>query len=45
MNVIGASATATDAEVEQAYKDQNTKVKFQYAILKMDDDFQDHQAD
>ena len=37
VNVIGASATATDAEVEQAYKDQNTKVKFQYAILKMDD--------
>ena len=37
VNVIGASATATDAEVEQAYKDQNTKVKFQYAILKMED--------
>ncbi len=37
VNVIGASATATDTEVEQAYKDQNTKVKFQYAILKMDD--------
>jgi peptidyl-prolyl cis-trans isomerase D len=37
VNVIGASATATDSEVEQAYKDQNTKVKFQYAILKMDD--------
>ena len=37
VNVIGASATATDAEVEQAYKDQNTKVKFQYAIIKMDD--------
>src|SRR5258708_5243631 len=37
VNVIGASATATDSEVEQAYKDQNTKVKFQYAVLKMDD--------
>ena len=37
VNVIGASATATDSEVEQAYKDQNTKVKFQYAILKLDD--------
>src|SRR6185437_8111071 len=37
INVIGASATATEAEVEQAYKDQNTKVKFQYAILKMED--------
>jgi peptidyl-prolyl cis-trans isomerase D len=37
INVIGASATATDAEVEQAYKEQNTKVKFQYAIIKLDD--------
>ena len=37
VNVIGASATATDSEVEQAYKEQNTKVKFQYAILKLDD--------
>src|SRR4051812_2726146 len=37
VNVIGASATATDAEVEQAYKEQNTKVKFQYAIIKMDE--------
>jgi peptidyl-prolyl cis-trans isomerase D len=37
VNVIGASATATDSEVEQAYKDQNTKVKFQYAVLKLDD--------
>jgi peptidyl-prolyl cis-trans isomerase D len=37
VNVIGASATATESEVEQAYKDQNTKVKFQYAIIKLDD--------
>ncbi|HXA83936.1 MAG TPA: peptidyl-prolyl cis-trans isomerase [Candidatus Dormibacteraeota bacterium] len=37
VNVIGAGAVATDAEVEQAYKDQNTKVKFQYAVLKLDD--------
>jgi peptidyl-prolyl cis-trans isomerase D len=37
VNVIGASATASDSEVEQAFKDQNTKVKFQYAILKMED--------
>ena len=37
VNVIGASATASDSEVEQAFKEQNTKVKFQYAILKMDD--------
>ncbi|MCU1333534.1 MAG: Peptidyl-prolyl cis-trans isomerase PpiD [Candidatus Angelobacter sp.] len=37
VNVIGARATATDSEVEQAYKDQNTKVKFQYAVVKLDD--------
>jgi peptidyl-prolyl cis-trans isomerase D len=37
VNVIGASATASDADVEQAFKDQNTKVKFQYAVLKMED--------
>ncbi|HEY2911825.1 MAG TPA: peptidyl-prolyl cis-trans isomerase [Candidatus Angelobacter sp.] len=37
VNVIGASATASDSEVEQAFKDQNTKVKFEYAILKMED--------
>jgi peptidyl-prolyl cis-trans isomerase D len=37
VNVIGAGATATESEVEQAYKDQNTKVKFEYAILKLDD--------
>jgi len=37
VNVIGARATATDSEVEQAYKDQNTKVKFQYAVLKLED--------
>jgi peptidyl-prolyl cis-trans isomerase D len=37
VSVISASATASDFEVEQAYKDQNTKVKFQYAVLKMED--------
>jgi peptidyl-prolyl cis-trans isomerase D len=37
VNLIGASATATDSEVEAAYKEQNTKVKFEYAILKLDD--------
>jgi peptidyl-prolyl cis-trans isomerase D len=35
--VIGANATVPDSEVEQAYKDQKTKVKFQYAVLKLDD--------
>src|SRR6202007_2445005 len=37
INVIGANATVPDSEVEKAYKDENTKVKFQYAILKLDD--------
>src|ERR1051326_5214947 len=37
VNVIGATATASDADVEAAFKDQNTKVKFEYAILKMED--------
>jgi peptidyl-prolyl cis-trans isomerase D len=37
VNVIGANAAVPDSEVEQAYKDDNTKVKFQYAILKLDD--------
>lgn len=37
VNVIGANATVPDSEIEQAYKDDNTKVKFQYAILKLDD--------
>ncbi|HVG90952.1 MAG TPA: SurA N-terminal domain-containing protein, partial [Alphaproteobacteria bacterium] len=37
INMIGANATVPDSEVEQAYKDENTKVKFQYAVLKLDD--------
>lgn len=35
--VIGANAEVADSDIEKAYKDQNTKVKFQYAILKLDD--------
>ncbi|MBZ5504119.1 MAG: peptidyl-prolyl cis-trans isomerase [Acidobacteriia bacterium] len=35
--VIGANAEVADSDVEKAYKDQNTKVKFQYAVLKLDD--------
>ena len=35
--VIGANATVPDSAVEQAFKDQNTRVKFQYAILRLDD--------
>jgi peptidyl-prolyl cis-trans isomerase D len=37
INVIGANAAVPDSEIEQAYKDENTKVKFQYAILKLED--------
>jgi peptidyl-prolyl cis-trans isomerase D len=37
INLISANAAVPDSEVEQAYKDENTKVKFQYAILKLDD--------
>ena len=37
VNVIGANAAVPDSEIEQAYKDENTKVKFQYAVLKLDD--------
>lgn len=35
--LIGANATVPDSAVEQAFKDQNTKVKFQYATLKLED--------
>lgn len=35
--LVSADATVSDSEVEQAYKDQNTKVKLQYAVLQMDD--------
>ncbi|HEV8493870.1 MAG TPA: peptidyl-prolyl cis-trans isomerase, partial [Candidatus Angelobacter sp.] len=37
ISMIGANATVPDSELEQAYKDENTKVKIQYAILKLDD--------
>jgi peptidyl-prolyl cis-trans isomerase D len=36
-NVITAAATVPESAVEQAYKEQNTKVKFQYAILTLAD--------
>ncbi|HEX4604424.1 MAG TPA: peptidyl-prolyl cis-trans isomerase [Candidatus Angelobacter sp.] len=35
--VIGANADVAASAVERAYKDQNTKVKFQYAVLKLED--------
>ena len=37
LNIVGADASVPDSEVETAFKDQNTKVKFQYAILKLED--------
>ena len=37
LTVISANAAVPDSAVEPAYKDQNTKVKFQYAVLKQDD--------
>ena len=36
-SVVTADATVPESELEQAYKDQNTKVKVQYAVLKIDD--------
>lgn len=33
MSTITAGVTVSPAEIERAYKDQNTKVKFQYAVL------------
>lgn len=32
-NTVAASVTVAPSEVEHAYKDRNTKVKFQYAVL------------
>jgi peptidyl-prolyl cis-trans isomerase D len=34
---ISAAVRVTPAEVEQAYKDKNLKVKFRYAVLSLDD--------
>lgn len=35
--LVTAPANVTDAEVRQAFEKQNTKVKFDYAVLKKDD--------
>jgi len=35
--LIGSGATVTDAEIRQQFEKQNTKVKFDYAVLKKDD--------
>src|SRR6266851_10061270 len=36
-NLVGSSASITDAEVRQQFEKQNTKVKFDYAVIKKDD--------
>jgi peptidyl-prolyl cis-trans isomerase D len=36
-SVIAANATVSQAGLEQAFKDKNTKVKFQYALIKLED--------
>ncbi|HET9837022.1 MAG TPA: peptidyl-prolyl cis-trans isomerase [Candidatus Angelobacter sp.] len=36
-SVVAGNATVADSDVEQAYKDKNTKVKVQYAVLSIDD--------
>ncbi len=35
--LIGSGATVTEAEIRQQFEKQNTKVKFDYAVLKKDD--------
>src|SRR6266700_678219 len=34
---VSASASVPDSEVEAAYKERNTKIKFQYAVLSLED--------
>jgi peptidyl-prolyl cis-trans isomerase D len=36
-SVVAANAAVPDSQIEQAYKDKNTKVKIQYALLQLDD--------
>ncbi|HLY92670.1 MAG TPA: peptidyl-prolyl cis-trans isomerase [Candidatus Angelobacter sp.] len=36
-SVVAGNATVPESDVEQAYKDKNTKIKVQYAILSLDD--------
>jgi len=35
--LVASSATVTDAEVRQQFEKENTKVKFEYAVIKKDD--------
>ena len=36
-DLVTSSATVTDAEVRKQFEKQNTKVKFDYAVIKKDD--------
>jgi len=36
MNLVQDGVTVTDADLEQEYKNQNVKVKFEYALLSLD---------
>ena len=36
-NLVSSSASVTDAEIRQQFEKQNTKVKFDYAVIKKDD--------
>jgi peptidyl-prolyl cis-trans isomerase D len=36
-SVVAANATVPESEIEQAYKDKNTKVKVQYAVIQLED--------
>src|SRR5262249_15076448 len=37
MSAVTAGITVSPAEIEKAFKDQNTKVKFDYAVLDVDE--------
>lgn len=37
LTAVTAGATVSPSEIEKAYKEQKTKVKFDYAVIKMDD--------
>src|SRR5207245_8042572 len=36
-NLVASSASVTDAEIRQEFERRNTKVKFEYAVLKQDE--------
>src|SRR5215475_9229363 len=37
MGIVTAKAVVPDSAVEQAFRDKNTKAKFQYALIQLDD--------